>query len=124
MDISGKFGQGLFFNCNYENWKINKYFLLQSKNTNELFEELATRSVHDKDKFSLVILSGGIRLCSGRKLAMITILSFMVLMFKKYDVEFVDMDAPLKTHTGFLLELKIKIKSRNMSLQFINYLNT
>ncbi|KAF0449312.1 cytochrome P450 [Gigaspora margarita] len=76
------------------------------------------KSIHDKDKFSLVIFGGGIRLCPGRKLAMITMLSFMVLLFKKYDVELVDMDAPLKTHTGFLtncLELKIKIKPRKPS---------
>ncbi|RIB29135.1 cytochrome P450 [Gigaspora rosea] len=77
------------------------------------------KSIHDKDKYSLVIFGGGIRLCPGRKLAMISMLSFMVLMFKKYDVELVDMSAPLKTYTGFItncLELKIKIKSRNMSL--------
>ncbi|RIB30920.1 cytochrome P450 [Gigaspora rosea] len=77
------------------------------------------KSIHGKDKFSLVIFGGGIRLCPGRKLAMITMLFFMVLMFKKYDVELVDMDDPLKTHTGFLtncLELKIKIKPRKPSL--------
>ncbi|RIB17642.1 hypothetical protein C2G38_2186822 [Gigaspora rosea] len=35
----------LAYNCNYKNLKINKYFLLQSKNTNELFEEFMTDSI-------------------------------------------------------------------------------
>ncbi|CAG8807539.1 16479_t:CDS:2, partial [Racocetra persica] len=73
------------------------------------------KSIHNRDKFSLVIFGGGIRLCPGRKLAMISMLSFMALMFKKYDVELIDKDATLKTRTGFLtncLELKIKIKPR------------
>ncbi|KAF0434976.1 cytochrome P450 [Gigaspora margarita] len=50
-DTLGGFGRGMFLNNNYESWKINKYFFLQSVSTpgfneeainhaNELFEEL------------------------------------------------------------------------------------
>ncbi|CAG8506725.1 24801_t:CDS:2, partial [Racocetra persica] len=53
-------------------------------------------------KYSLVIFGGGIRICPGRKFAMNNMLSFMALMFKKYDVELVDMQAPLKTYTTFI----------------------
>ncbi|RIB29692.1 cytochrome P450 [Gigaspora rosea] len=77
------------------------------------------KSIHDKDKYSLVIFGGGMRLCPGRKLAMTNMLSFMALMFKKYDVKLVDIGAPLKMHTGFgtnCLELRIKIKPRKPSL--------
>ncbi|RIB29134.1 cytochrome P450 [Gigaspora rosea] len=98
----------------------NRFYL--HDNLGEFNDDLSNSDKENKksikDKFSLVIFGGGIRLCPGRKLAMITMLSFMVLMFKKYDVELVDMDAPLKTHTGFLtncLELKVKIKPRKPS---------
>ncbi|CAG8555519.1 13193_t:CDS:2 [Cetraspora pellucida] len=77
------------------------------------------KSTHNANKYSLVIFGGGIRMCPGRKLAMINMLSFMVLMFKKYDIELVDREAPLKTHSAFLtncLELKIKIQPRKLSL--------
>ncbi|RIB29133.1 cytochrome P450 [Gigaspora rosea] len=47
------------------------------------FDNENKTSIHDKDKYSLVIFGGGMRICPGRKLAMINILSFMVLMFKR-----------------------------------------
>ncbi|CAG8845331.1 16141_t:CDS:2, partial [Racocetra persica] len=35
------------------------------------------RSINDKDKYSLIIFGGGIRICPGRKLAMLNMLTFM-----------------------------------------------
>ncbi|KAF0518624.1 cytochrome P450 [Gigaspora margarita] len=101
-------------------------FYLQN-NWNELNDDLRNfdkenkKSIHDKNKYLLVIFGGGLRICPGRKLAMINNLSFMALMFKKYDVELVDMETPLKTHTRIVtncLELKIKIKPRK---SYCNY---
>ncbi|CAG8708821.1 33038_t:CDS:2, partial [Racocetra persica] len=70
---------------------------------------------HNMNRYSLVIFGGGVRICPGRRLAMINMLSFMALMFKKYDVELANMQAPLNTYTKFIttcLGLKIKIKPR------------
>ncbi|CAG8666542.1 5725_t:CDS:2, partial [Cetraspora pellucida] len=64
------------------------------------FENVNKNLIHDKDKYSLIIFGGGIRICPGKKLAMLNMLTFMTLLFKKYDVELIDMEAPLKTHTG------------------------
>ncbi|KAF0488035.1 cytochrome P450 [Gigaspora margarita] len=83
------------------------------------FDQENKKSIHEKDKHSLVIFGGGIRSCPGKKLAMFNMLTFIALTFKKYDVELMDVDAPLKTHTDFIihcLELKIKIKPRKSSL--------
>ncbi|CAG8699324.1 9901_t:CDS:2, partial [Cetraspora pellucida] len=66
------------------------------------FENENKKSIHNKNKYSLIMFGGGIRICPGRKLAMLNMLTFMALMFKKYDVELTDMEAPLKTHTGFI----------------------
>ncbi|CAG8525437.1 1935_t:CDS:2, partial [Cetraspora pellucida] len=92
-------------------------FYLQN-DLSELTENLNNKNIktiQGRDKYSYVVFGGGIRICPGRKLAIINILSFMVLMFKKYDIELIDKEAPLKTHTGHLThcsELKIKIRPR------------
>ncbi|RIB00300.1 cytochrome P450 [Gigaspora rosea] len=68
-----------------------------------------------RNKFSLLIFGGGLHICPGRKLAMIELLSLMVMLFGKYDVELVDINAPLKvksTATTTCGELPIKIKPR------------
>ncbi|CAG8789660.1 12896_t:CDS:2, partial [Cetraspora pellucida] len=64
------------------------------------FDNENRKFIQGRDKYSLVMFGGGIRICPGRKLAMINILSFMTLMFKKYDVELMNKEAPLKTQNG------------------------
>ncbi|CAG8464125.1 15940_t:CDS:2 [Dentiscutata heterogama] len=67
-------------------------------------------------KYSFIMFGGGYRICPGRKLAMIELLSLMVYVFGKYDVELIDMKAPLKTkssHATSCQELMVKIKPRN-----------
>ncbi|CAG8656502.1 14617_t:CDS:2 [Gigaspora margarita] len=83
------------------------------------FDKENKKSINDKKKYPLIIFGRGMRLCPGRKLAMINMLTFMVLMFKKYDIELTDKDSPLKIFNGYItscLELKIKIKLRKSSL--------
>ncbi|KAF0518623.1 cytochrome P450 [Gigaspora margarita] len=60
MNTLKNFGRGIILNNNYESWKINKYFLVQSlstpgfneeaiKHTNELFEKLDEYWIHLKN---------------------------------------------------------------------------
>ncbi|KAF0478256.1 cytochrome P450 [Gigaspora margarita] len=68
-------------------------------------------------KYSFIMFGGGIRICPGRKLAMIEVLSLMVYVFGKYNVELIDIEAPLKTKSSLITscqELMVKIKPRNL----------
>ncbi|RIB12730.1 cytochrome P450 [Gigaspora rosea] len=67
-------------------------------------------------KYSFIMFGGGMRICPGRKLAMIELLSLMVYIFGKYDVELIDMEAPLKTKSSNVTscqELMVRIRPRN-----------
>ena len=55
---------------------------------------------------------------SGRKLAMIELKLVTALVYRKYDVELVDMNAPLKLNSALIStcrELMVKIKPRNIN---------
>ncbi|KAF0493589.1 cytochrome P450 [Gigaspora margarita] len=68
-------------------------------------------------KYSFIMFGGGIRICPGRKLAKIELFSLMVYVFGKYNVELIDMEAPLKTKSSIVTtcqELMVKIKPRNL----------
>jgi cytochrome P450 len=57
----------------------------------------------------------GVRNCPGYKSSMVELQCFLCLLFRKYDVELVDPNSPLKTVIGFLtavLELPVRIKLR------------
>ena len=67
-------------------------------------------------KFSFNIFGGGLRLCPGRKLAMIELVCLLALLFRKYEIDLVDMNAPLKvkaTSLNACCELLVKIRPRN-----------
>lgn len=69
-----------------------------------------------RHKFSLVTFGGGLRDCPGRKLATIELLSLIVLVFRKYDIELIDMNAPIVTKSSIVNsceELKVRIRPRN-----------
>ena len=53
-------------------------------------------------KNSFIVFGGGLRICPGRKLAIVELICLMVLLFRKYEIDLVDMEAPLKTKS-FLL---------------------
>ncbi|PKK71907.1 cytochrome P450 [Rhizophagus irregularis] len=68
---------------------------------------------HVKNAFS--IFGGGIRACPGRKLAMIELKCLLSLIYRKYDIELADPNAPLNYHSALLTvckELFIKVKPR------------
>ena len=64
-------------------------------------------------KYSFIMFGGGLRICPGRKLAMIELVSLTALLNRKYEIDLVDMEAPLKiksrvinTCTGLLVKIK------------------
>ncbi|CAB4441241.1 unnamed protein product [Rhizophagus irregularis] len=68
---------------------------------------------HIKDSFT--IWGGGIRICPGRKLAMIVLKCLVSLIYRKYDIEIADVNEPFKCRSGLLRvckELIVKIKPR------------
>ncbi|GES83738.1 cytochrome P450 [Rhizophagus clarus] len=67
-------------------------------------------------KNSFIIFGGGLRICPGRKLAMIELVCLMALLFRKYDFDLVDKEAPLKTVSSIVTactELLVDLKLRN-----------
>ncbi|KAF0543016.1 cytochrome P450 [Gigaspora margarita] len=71
------------------------------------------------NKVSFIPFGGGLRVCPGRKLAMIELISLVVVIFGKYDVELVDMNAPTQTKSSAIIiceELPVRIRPRKYSL--------
>ncbi|CAG8801046.1 7343_t:CDS:2 [Cetraspora pellucida] len=68
-----------------------------------------------ENKYSLLIFGGGPRICPGRKLAMSELLLTMVIIYRYYNVELVNMDEPLKiasSGANNVQELKVRISPR------------
>ena len=66
-------------------------------------------------KNSFIMWGGGIRMCPGRKLVMIELKCLLASIYRKYDIELTDMNAPLKYKADFLAsseELLVKVKPR------------
>ena len=62
------------------------------------------------------MLGEGIRICPGRKLAMLELKCLLAMIYRKYDVELADINAPIKYKSAFhnsSEELIVKIKPRN-----------
>jgi cytochrome P450 len=90
----------------------------------EKFDPYRFYKIEESDKYllekqhvknSFTIFGGGIRICPGRKLAMIELKCLLALIYRKYDVELADMNAPLKHESGLFTtckELIVKIKPR------------
>ncbi|GBB88003.1 hypothetical protein RclHR1_14500005 [Rhizophagus clarus] len=67
-------------------------------------------------KNSFIMFGGGLRICPGRRLAMIELVSLMALLFRKYDFDLVDKEAPLKSESNIITactELLVEIKLRS-----------
>ncbi|CAB4403745.1 unnamed protein product [Rhizophagus irregularis] len=67
-------------------------------------------------KTTFPMFGGGIRICPGRKLAIIELKCLLFLIYRKYDIELVDMNSPLKYKRDFLnlcKELIVKISHEN-----------
>jgi cytochrome P450 len=66
-------------------------------------------------KNSFTIFGGGIRVCPGKKLAMIELKCLLSSIYRKYDVEMADPKAPLKRRSAIITvctELIVKVKPR------------
>ncbi|POG72716.1 cytochrome P450 [Rhizophagus irregularis DAOM 181602=DAOM 197198] len=68
-------------------------------------------------KGSFLMFGGGLRLCPGRKLATIELVCLIALLFRKYEIDLVDMNTPIKTtNSGTMVlcvDLLVEIKPRN-----------
>ncbi|GBB92031.1 hypothetical protein RclHR1_19550003 [Rhizophagus clarus] len=66
---------------------------------------------------SFIMFGGGLRICPGRKLAMIELVCLIALLFRKYEINLVDMNSPIKTRCNSIMvscvELLVEIKPRN-----------
>ncbi|GBB91926.1 hypothetical protein RclHR1_01940003 [Rhizophagus clarus] len=68
---------------------------------------------HPKNSFSM--FGGGPRMCLGRKVAIIELKTLLTLVYRKYDVELVDMQAPLDVETSTITickELNVRLIPR------------
>ena len=75
----------------------------------EKFDPVRFYKVEESDKYllekqniknSFTIFGGGIRICPGRKLAMMEIKYLLFSIYRKYDVVMADINAPLKYKSG------------------------
>nr|CAG8620210.1 2595_t:CDS:2 [Entrophospora candida] len=67
-------------------------------------------------KNSFVMFGGGSRICPGRKIAMVELKILLASLYRKFDVELADMQAPLKTETSTITickELDVKLTPKN-----------
>ena len=113
-EIAGyKWPAGTLFRLNIEAVHKSENYWEESKKFNP--ERWLTESFEPK-KHTFIMFGGGLRICPGRKLAMIELVCLMALIFRKYEIDLVDMEAPLKTETGAITaytELLAKIRPRN-----------
>jgi cytochrome P450 len=67
-------------------------------------------------KNSFIMFGGGLKICPGNKLAMIETICLLALLFRKYEIDLVDMNSPIKTSTDGVTiacdELLVEIKPR------------
>ncbi len=72
---------------------------------------------YEPKKYAFIMFGGGLRMCPGRKLAIAELICLMALLFRKYEIDLVDMGTPLKTKSPGAVtvcpELLVKVKPRN-----------
>ncbi|GES74997.1 cytochrome P450 [Rhizophagus clarus] len=70
-----------------------------------------------KAENSFMMFGGGLRICPGRKLAMIELVCLIALLFRKYEINLVDMNSPIQATSDIILvsceKLLVEIKPRN-----------
>ncbi|CAG8462475.1 6674_t:CDS:2 [Acaulospora morrowiae] len=70
---------------------------------------------HPDSKKPLYSFSLGKRICPGKNLAILELKTFLALLYRKYNVELIDMNVPIKYHMTSLRncsELKMRIKKK------------
>ncbi|CAI2162754.1 2297_t:CDS:1 [Funneliformis geosporum] len=69
----------------------------------------------EPQKNTFLMFGGGVRICPGRKLALVTMKCIVSFIYRNMDISLVDMDAPLKLTNDFVnacTELNIRVKQR------------
>jgi cytochrome P450 len=73
-------------------------------------------------KNSFIMFGGGLKICPGSKLGMIELVCLIALLYRKYEIDLVDMNSPIKiTCDGVMVgceELYVEIRPRNLT--FLN----
>jgi cytochrome P450 len=91
-----------------EKFDPDRFYMIE-KSDKYLLEKL-----HAKSAFAM--FGSGIKMCPGRKLAMIELKSLLASVYRKYDVELADMNAPRKYENVMVVtvckELIVKVKPR------------
>jgi cytochrome P450 len=67
-------------------------------------------------KNPFIAFGRGLRICPGKKLAMTELVCLMALLYRKYEIDLVNKEAPLKTESVSVTactELLVEIRSRN-----------
>ncbi|CAG8469889.1 420_t:CDS:2 [Acaulospora colombiana] len=105
-------------------WPANQLFIMYVRgiNNNPLYWKepekfIPERFLHPEEiqKNSFSMFGGGSRMCLGRKIAIIELKTLLALVYKSFDVELVDMQAPLKVETSTITvckELKVRVIPR------------
>ncbi|PKC06891.1 cytochrome P450 [Rhizophagus irregularis] len=108
-------------------WPSNVLFILYVRgiNTNPLYWKdpekfdperfYDPQEIENQHKNSFSMFGGGPRMCLGRKIAMIEMKTLLALIYRKFDVELVDMQAPLQVETSTITickELNVKLTPR------------
>ncbi|RIB12410.1 cytochrome P450 [Gigaspora rosea] len=70
------------------------------KDSDQFIPERFYEPQENQHKLAFSMFGGGVRICPGRNLAMIQLKLFLALLYRKVDVELVDMKAPLKLKTS------------------------
>ncbi|CAG8849249.1 27095_t:CDS:1, partial [Racocetra persica] len=94
------------------NWPSNLFFIMYVRgiNNNPLYWKdpekfnperfYNTNAVENQHKFAFSMFGGGLRMCLGKNLAMMKLKILLVLLYRKFNVELVDMKAPLDIKTS------------------------
>ncbi|PKY25422.1 cytochrome P450 [Rhizophagus irregularis] len=76
-------------------------------------------------KNSYIAFGGGLRSCPGRKLAIVELVCLIALLFRRYEIDLIDMDSPIKVISDNIavtcVELLVEIKLRNSFSYLSNF---
>ncbi|CAI2169731.1 19066_t:CDS:1 [Funneliformis geosporum] len=72
----------------------------------------------EPQKNTFLMFGGGVRICPGRKLALVELKCLIALIYRNLDITLIDMNAPLNLKHHIInscTELKIRVKQRSIS---------
>jgi len=102
-------------------WPAKTFFIMYVRgiNNNPLYWEEPDKFIPERfygsqeiHKNSFSMFGGGPRMCPGRKIAIIELKTLLAAVYRRFDVELVDMQAPLKVVTSTISvckELNIRV---------------